>query len=299
MPDANFKIKNYLGINQLDFSFPLDSNWIVIQGDSGSGKTSILKSISRSLSSKYDCNFFDSSKGNNVNEEDKCITFYSESDSFDNCVAQPHYSSDNDINNSGEDLINIPNIIAYGSEWSDHITPSSTHKYRSSATLFTTSSFLLNVEETVLSRWLNGNKYKKEHKNCVNLFKKIIPNLKDIKIDKDYTILYKFNSKTKEKTYHQLPSSYRNFISKFGDMFIYLKQYSYENKKTIVLLDAFDLYLDDNLRKVLPKQLSEIFPNITFVATTSNNINFKDFPDNSFYFQTQYNHDNGVTIKNK
>jgi predicted ATP-binding protein involved in virulence len=302
MTNANFRIRNYLGINQLDFSFPLDSKWVVIQGENGSGKTSILKSIVRSLSSKYDCNFYDSSKGNNVDEDDNDTTFYSEDDSFSSCVKQPYFSAKNDINIGGESLENIPNIIAYGSEWSDHITPSSTHKYRSSATLFTTSSFLLNIEETVLSRWFNGNEYKKEHKNCVNLFKKIIPNLKDIQIDKDYTVLYYFNSKNKSeaKKYYQLPSSYRNLISKFGDMFIYLKKYSYENKKTIVFLDSFDLYLDDNMKKKLPKQLSEIFPNITFVATTIRDFNIKYFPNNSFYYQTEYNQDNGVTIiKNK
>jgi predicted ATP-binding protein involved in virulence len=274
-----FNIKDYLDIKELEFSISMNTSWLFLVGENGSGKTTILQAIARSLSDEHSVNKYDVVLRIGVNESKKSQTLV---------VSDSHV---------------LPNVIGYGSQRSDMHSPSSTIKKHSAINLYDSNEYLKNVEEIVLSRWYLVGKWKKKHKECVKVFKALIPELHAISVDERYQVFYEFkdeSNKINKKSYCQLSTSYQSLIARIGDMYIELNNIQEEssNGKTIVIFDNFESFFSNKMQRELPEKLTKLFPDVVFVCSTQSSSLIKGVNGMSKSLKIENSDKNGITLKN-
>jgi predicted ATP-binding protein involved in virulence len=100
----------------------------------------------------------------------------------------------------------------------------------------------------------------------------------------------------------KLASGHKNIIAMIGDMLIrfYAKQPEVIEPQYfcgIVLIDELDLHLHPKWQRQLPKLLSNVFPNVQFIASTHSVIPFLGAPENSVFLKVNRSQEQGITVE--
>jgi len=288
------KIINYNGIKNLVISdLNIDSQWLFITGENGFGKTSFLQSLAIGLFGPKDQN--------------KDLLY-----EFPNANIIVEYKNDNQsyINQTiSNELTSLKNLVCYGptrlsmqsgfTKEDENKTLSVTHS------LFSPQSTLLNIENRLIIWELSNDK---KFQYVVKIFKKLIPNLIEIKTSSDKTkIIYTEREIGTNKKYNsvnvlQLASGFRSLIGMVGDMILrfYLNQPEIENPSEftgIVIIDEFDLHWHPKLQIELPGKLSEIFPFVQFIVSTHSAIPLLGAPKNATIIKINRTKEEGITAE--
>jgi predicted ATP-binding protein involved in virulence len=287
-------IKKYNGIANLELEeLYVDSQWIFITGENGFGKTSFLQALTIGLFGKKDQNkdlLFDSKDTNII------VEYKNENQSFINQTIS-------------DEITSLKNLVCYGpsrlSMQSGFTKEDEIKSLTVTNSLFSPQSTLLNIENRLIIWELSKDK-KFDH--VVKIFKKLIPNLFDIKLSDDKTkIIYTERELGTNKKFDtveilQLASGFRSLIGMVGDMILrfYLNQPEIENPSEftgIVIIDEFDLHWHPKLQIELPSKLSEIFPFVQFIVSTHSAIPLLGAPKNTTIIKVNRTKEHGITAE--
>jgi predicted ATP-binding protein involved in virulence len=247
-------VKNYQGIQSLTLNnLPNDAQWIFLTGENGYGKTSILRAIAKGLLGDEEL----------VAQIDKNTKIISVINSLG--VNLPHLIEKGKINYNNASI----NIVGYGIA---RFNQSDDRNYGNAYTLFEDNGTLLSIEKLLLTA------DEPTFEKIKTIFKRIIPNLVDIKKVKNngfYEIHYQEKNE-KGDTFdsvklNDLAAGYRGIITMIGDMMRRFNNYmekSFEEVTGIVIIDEFDAHLHPKYQYELPKLLSTVFPKIQFIVST-------------------------------
>lgn len=262
----SFEIKNFRGIiESRKIEIPANTQWIFLTGENGFGKTSVLQALAAGLFGKNKIK-------KKINTHSK-IEITLQNGNIYKGISQ------------GEGSTPFEQVIAYGSSRLNMTGGSIAEAERPNAidSLFDTLVKLENIEEELI-RWYRDDKKKyPESKKKLLSVKKALVNLLNIQditiVDKRNTQIVKYHEKDLEgKTYYvsdfnDLAAGYRNIIATIGDTIIRLFRTQSDiteikHLQGIVIIDEFDLHLHPKWQKRLVSELSTLFPNVQFVAST-------------------------------
>ncbi|SGY91460.1 ATPase [Moritella viscosa] len=293
----NFRVSNFQGIHNIDVNLPFDSSWIFLTGQNGYGKTNILQALARGLSKADDERVYDGIKP--IGLKAKIIISI---DGQENTIPK--------IQNSSLPFQKMGfRVLGYGASRLEMGSDRSTKEYKPCSSLFESQVLLRNIEKEGLSRWYFKSKEKEKFEDCVNKFKQLMPNLEDVIVDDNNEVWYV----EKDTNGHLLPkvqfqdlaTGYQNIISMVGDIILNLSMSvadyeleSLEKKmRAIVLIDELELYLHPRLQKKLPTILTELFPNVLFIASTHSPIPILGAPQNSAIYSVGRTAENGIFME--
>ena len=289
----NFNVRRFQGIKELQINLNLDAPWLIFTGNNGFGKTNILQAIARVLSPLQDQSRYEAV--NPLNHNTLLLMNYQ---------GQLHQLP------SFEQQAKLSyRIMAYGASRLDMGSERSTKTYANCSSLFESQVLLANIEKEGLSRWYFKPSDREKFNDCVNKFKRLLPSLEDIIVDDQSEVWYiekddDGNPLPKVK-FAQLAAGFQNIISMVGDIILKLNKplAEYEantlidKPKAIVLIDEVELYLHPIWQKALPQTLSDLFPNITFIATTHSPMPLLGLPKGSGIYNVQRSAKDGITVK--
>lgn len=299
----NIEITNYQYLEKIDINdIPVDSKFIVLTGDNGEGKTSILQAIAIGIYGDYDesSNLILSDQVNtNITIEGKNnnTTFFNEYKGFRNQFTNIEPTKD---------------LIAYGasrlqlqsSESQDQRNSRQSNVYG----IFKTDNILLNIEYWLKIQLLN--KQDERIEATISLLCNLMPSITDIRIghrqkpkykntDSDFTndfpITYIENGR--ELRLEQLSAGNKSVLAMIGDMLIRLfnsqsRQTNPKNLYGVVLIDELETHLHPKWQKEFPKLLTESFPLVQFFVSTHSPLVFLGMPKNSVFYNISRNSNN-------
>lgn len=287
-------VKNYLGIKDIYLeNISTDSKWIFITGENGFGKTVFLQSLALGL----------------FGTKDNDTSLLDDFSSHINIEFKRYNESH--INNiwSTYGLNKLDELACYGpsrlqvnaEETKNEISKKNTTTY----SLFNPNGVLLDIElELLISKLSNPDLFK----SYQTIFKTLIPTLEEIVVStSDKTIFYREKDIENNKsfdylvTFNQLASGIRSLIAMVGDMIIRLSKSqpnkSFSELAGIVIIDEIDLHWHPKWQREIPKILSEIFPNIQFIATTHSPLPLLGAPKNSLFLKVERNYEDGIQCR--
>lgn len=288
-------IKNYLGIKEIILKdFFVDSKWIFITGENGFGKTIILQAITIGLNGTKDGD----------------TTLLSDFDSFIN--VEYKHSNDSYLNNvwSNQSFHKLEELVCYGpsrlqvaqAETKNEIEKRSTTTY----SIFNPNGILLDIEfELLLTKSSNQTLF---NIYC-DIFKKVIPSIHEIIVnEQDRKIYYTEKDPNTDQpfpfqvTFNQLASGIRSLIAMVGDMIIRLSKSQpgvrdFSKLSGIAIVDEIDLHWHPKWQREIPKRLSEVFPNIQFIATTHSALPLLGAPPNSIFLKVDRDLEHGISCR--
>ncbi len=290
------KINNYQGIKEIILSdIPVDSQFIVLTGDNGEGKTSILQAIAIGMYGNYD-------EPSNLILCDRHNT---------RILLEARYNEEIVTNTFGgfespfSDIKKNLNLIAYGAsrlqlqsaESQDVKSLRKSNVYG----IFRADNILLNIEY-----WFKIQQLKQENKR-INAVKKLLislmPSITDIKIDihnTDRFVTYIENDRLLKS--EELSAGNRSILAMVGDMIIRLFE---AQPKTIapkqlygtVLIDEIEAHLHPKWQKEFPKLLATHFPLVQFIISTHSPIIFLGLPKNTTFFNISRDENKQTNVK--
>ncbi len=297
----NATIKKFQGIKELETPIlPYKTPWLIVTGENGFGKTSLLRAIALGLvgyeTHNYDVNTFPEI------ETGYCIQTTKNSTAFFS------YKLINKILKTSL----LPNIICYGA-YRLSLEEQENSKQTQSATksLFETGVPLKNIELSLAEWFLKKDiaDFKKKFENVTKTIKKIIPSIKEIHVKREIEgtpIFYQEQDENgilyPEMRFSQLASGYRSLIALVGD--IILRLFAQQPKTTnpedlvgIVIIDELDLHFHPKIQRRLPSLLSECFPKVQFIASTHSPIPILGAPENSAFWRVNRTPERGIFVE--
>ncbi|MDX2281932.1 MAG: AAA family ATPase [Saprospiraceae bacterium] len=292
----SLEIWNYKGVKHTSIqNLPANAQWIFLTGLNGFGKTSILQSIALAL--------FGSNEGN-----------HNLIDDYEKPVILANYRS-------GQHLLQFyrskyqPNgqktkVLAYGpGRLINAQSPPPENRERlqegSIRSLFDQEFGLFNVEYELITAYAYHPSY---FKLLTNMFYALIPDLHEIRINLISTPYVEYIEKSQDKyTYRsvniqQLATGFRSIIAFVGDMVLRLAAgntnlSSLSGLRGIVIIDELELHLHPTYQKMLPGKLSELFPNVQFIASTHSPIPLLGAPKESVILKVTRDYENGIQVE--
>lgn len=303
-------IRNYKGIKhaQID-TIPADTHWIFLTGENGFGKSSVLQAITLGIWKGYDERPLVNESDNPVINVQVGVQKDIRTMSFSQYTSPPvpvPVSTTTTYRNTDELLP----MAAYGAGrlLTTGTIPPDRNNYRRGAvqSLFYPEAPLYNIEyELVKNFAYNPDYFKLLH----DTFCKLIPDLADIRINTDNSSNPFVEYFEKDQEGHayvpvkllDLAAGFRNLIGFVGDMVLRLSAGQKEIKnwrdlKGIVIIDELELYLHPKYQRMLPGKLSELFPNVQFIASTHSPIPLLGAPKESLVLTVERNEETGVVI---
>lgn len=284
-------IENYQGITRTRIEvIPVDTQWIFLTGENGYGKTTFLQAIAIGLLGHED--------GDDILVNDPKIRISVE---FKN-------NGRNTIQHLGIPFQPMTHLAAYGSarlEIQNAQSQSRVEKQMATSySLFNTDGVLQNIEFELYKWFLKGDK---KFNAVKKLFKQLIPQLHDIKVDKERDEVFYIEKDAHGKAFEAVPfrklaSGFRSIIAMIGDMVIrlYKGQPEVTNPQKlsgIVLIDEFDLHLHPKWQRELPVLLSAAFPLVQFIVSTHSVIPFLGAPPNSVFLKVTRDRKKGIQVE--
>lgn len=316
----SFHFENFKGIKNVEVkNLPEDAPWILLTGENGYGKTSILQAIAGSIAGHikekhideyFRVNFSKTSLKSTFSylKGKKITLFVYRGKSINKESNNPKIHTSYTANYNA--LRPFIPIACYGSSRLDTYTESSSERIQQSKTknLFDSTSLLENIEYQ-LTRWYAkksdkefNEKYKKTKKLLIDILQ-----IKDIQVDfKTDKVTYIEQDNTGESyeplSLHQLASGYRSLIAMVGDMILKLfrTQPDILDPKElvgIVIIDELDLHFHPKWQKRLPQILTKYFPKIQFIASTHSPIPFLGAPKRSVFLTVNRSKEAGITVE--
>lgn len=288
-------IKNYHGVHEIILKdFFTDSKWIFLTGENGFGKTIVLQAIAIGLNGTQDGD----------------TTLLSDTNSFIN--VEYKHNNDSYLNNvwSYQSFHKLEELACYGPSRL-MVAPVETRNEidkRSSTTysIFNPNGILLDIEfELLLNKSANMTLF---NIYC-DIFKKVIPAIHEIIVnEQERKIYYTEKDPDTDKpfpyqvNFNQLASGIRSLIAMVGDMIIRLSRSQpgvtdFSKLRGIAIVDEIDLHWHPKWQREIPKRLSEVFPNIQFIATTHSALPLLGAPRNSVFLKVDRDLENGITCR--
>lgn len=285
---TNFSLK-YLSIekyqtieNILIDDIKVDTQFIVLTGDNGNGKTSMLQAIAIGLMGNFD----EPSKRILCHDKNTKIGVLC----YDHDATQiaTFIGANQNVYHSS----NIP-FIAYGASRLQLQNVKSQNKTPQSNIygLFTTESILDNIEYWFQTQTLK--KAENRIKKVKEILLALLPSIQDIiigkeTIDDEFAILYVENGL--ERRAEELSAGNKSVLAMIGDMIIrfYKLQPKAETPSQfygIVAIDEFETHLHPKWQKEFPTLLAKFFPHIQFILSTHSPIIFLGLPPNSAFLK--------------
>lgn len=286
-------IKNYIGIKDILIeNLFVDSKWIFITGENGFGKTVFLQALAIGLNGTKD--------GDTNLIEDYTshinIEFKRYNDSF--------------INNIWSSFEKLDELACYGPSRLQVNTEESKNegskKNTTTYSLFNPNGLLFDIEfELMISKLSNPELFE----TYCNIFKKLIPSLESIIVNEGERKVYYIEKDLENKVpfknqvrFNQLASGIRSLIAMVGDMIIRLKKHqpniiNFSELAGIVIIDEIDLHWHPKWQREIPKILSEIFPNIQFIASTHSPLPLLGAPENSIFLKVERSFEDGIKCR--
>ncbi|MES2701328.1 MAG: AAA family ATPase [Bacteroidota bacterium] len=286
----SFEVRNYRGIDRLAIDgIPVDTKWIVLTGENGFGKSSVLQSIAIGLFGNTDSSYQLLDKGGFVmmeakkgNERFLNLSFNFGTKNFFNSIRD-------NIAVYGATRLNIGN---------DSNRPDTVSVMYN---LFFPNGSLVNIEnELKESKAYNPAKFEL----LKNAFCKLIPDLQDIEIEAvngKPVVKYLEQEANEKVTFEQLASGFRNIIAVVGDIITKLsKGMSIGNLQSlsgVVIIDEIELHLHPKYQKSLPTALSSLFPNVLFIVSTHSPIPLLGMPKETVLLRVNRSQGKGITAE--
>lgn len=294
----SLEVWNYKGIKHTAIdNLPPETKWIFLTGLNGFGKSSILQAIAIAL--------FGTSEGayNLMGASDDPVIV------ADWVVYRdPVRLYRSKYQTNGRKV----KVVAYGpGRLINTQTPPPENRERlkegSVRSLFDNDHSLLNIEYELIT----SNAYQPHYfKLLKQLFYALIPDLQEISINNTSSPYVEYIEKSSEDgtyqavTLNQLATGFRGIITMIGDMVLRLaadidikELKSLSDLKGIVLIDELELHLHPRYQKLLPGKLSELFPNVQFIASTHSPIPLLGAPKETVILKVDRTEDKGVVVE--
>lgn len=310
----SLRVENFKGIRKIEIDdLPPSARWIVLTGENGYGKTSVLQAIAAGLYGNY----FHDEKG--IREQLVPDSAYVEVEYF---AANEIFSNSSSLPRELSALVELERELAtYGSSRlrvSANVTTDTIERQIPSFySLFNTDGVLLNIEQrlkdTFTAEVLAGNKQGAKSKSAfgqiVDVFCRLLPQLKDIKIQQvNLTLDVRYieqdengNPLNEGVPFTQLAAGLKNVIALVGDMIYRLSTRQEVNQladlQGIVIIDEFELHLHPKYQKALPEKLSKVFPHIQFIVSTHSPIPLLGVPADTVLLHVTRDMEKGIQLE--
>ena len=287
-------ISKFQGINELLIEhLPFNTQWIFLTGENGFGKTSILRAIAKGL----------------VGDEDLVPPLPKDAKIYTHGLCNKKPFMYEAIPKMKPNFV-IP-LAAYGVSrflLSSGDLVLSERSQQKTYSLFRDDGLLINIEQELITTFAYN---KPRFEQLRKVFLKVIPNLKDIKIDTTngspkvrYCEQDNDNQAYEYISLNDLAAGYRSILTMIGDMVMRLSEVGgndINDLKGIVLIDEIDAHLHPKYQYELPKLLSDVFPKVQFIVTTHSPIPILGLPENNkpVVLTVERSKEKGITIDRK
>ncbi len=292
-------IRNYKGIKHAKIdNIPPNIRWIFLTGENGFGKSSVLQAITIGLWGATD----ERSLLSETDDPIISVDYYQQGqfrhNSFTRNTTQPKLPNEEPIS-----------MAAYGAGrlLSAGTVPAerNNRRFGSVISLFYPQSQLFNVEFELIKSFAYNRPY---FDLLTKTFCQLIPDLADIKINTtgpDPSVEY-YEKDRDDKPYtavklSDLAAGFRNLLAFVGDMVLRLsanqkESVDWKSLSGIVIIDELELYLHPKYQRALPGKLSELFPNVQFIASTHSPIPLLGAPKETLVLTVDRNEETGVMV---
>lgn len=277
---TSIRVTNFRGISSMALSgLSPSARWIVLTGENGYGKTSVLQAIAAGLYGNYD------ESGQVLVPETAFIgvSYQANGDVVETNSRSPRHESvekklTRELATYGSSRLQVSAGVTR--DMVDKQLPTTYH-------LFNTDGRLLNVEQLLKDSYEPNRPF---FDQLVTLFQELIPQLAaiDVKtVNLLPEVLYiekdeQGKSLTSGLPFGQLAAGFRNIIAMFGDLVYRLSVKQRVEKLSdlqgIILIDELELHLHPTYQKRLPEVLTRVFPNLQFIVSTHSPIPLLGIP---------------------
>lgn len=296
-------VRNFRGIRELTIDkLPNDIRWLFLTGENGFGKTSVLQAIAVGLwGLPY-----------RIDEEFDPVTI----ECVYSSIAEPVYNDSSYQRYTFSFMRRMEHLAAYGSSrlQTSRIAslPSDNPKLSTLYHLFNNDGELLDVEQWLIE-W---NKYREsQFEQIVKILKVLIPTLNRIEIHYPNVVYFEQDEDgipyEKGVSFGQLAAGFRSIIALICDMLrrLWDEDRAYEDiimsdegmqflsLAGIVIIDEFELHLHPKYQRELPKKLSQLFPNVQFLASTHSPIPLLGAPKETVVLTVHRTEEEGITVE--
>mgnify|MGYP002350139153 CR=1 FL=1 len=297
---VGFELQNFEGIRHISLSeIDASSRWIFLTGENGYGKTSILKAIAAGLIGRQKA---DDEARFKIDVLSPSIVRYRRSADDKDYYDINQFIWQNDMYKS------YTSLAAYGAnrtQMSDNYKNPSEENVLDN--IFGEKTELLNVERFLIDTYERP-ELKGKFESIVTVLKKVVPQLSDILIDTSKDILevkYKECTEDGENflpvSFSELATGMKAVLAMVGDIlcrFMINKPIDdTRDIKGIVIIDEIDIHLHPKWQKTLPTLLSDVFPDVQFIASTHSAIPLLGAPKDSVFLKVNRSLAFGVQLE--
>ncbi len=309
-------IRNYHGIRHIDLELPGDAKWIFLSGENAFGKTALLRAMVIGM----------------MGTKDSGVDLIGDEEREARVAVEIGHNGQRFINQPGTGRFKtFPFFAAYGSSrlriLADESKEDFSEKSTKSYSLFNTAGLLRSIEHKLkqyfvekeigeLKKEIERGDTETKRKNTFDVLKKILLNLLphglDIHVDrkKDEVFYIEKEENTEEGAFEptrfeNLAAGNKSIIAMIGDMLVrFYEEYEKQGLEVgdprefsgIVIIDELDLHLHPRWLCRLPRLLSDIFPNIQFIASTHSEIPLLGAPKESLFLKVVRTVAEGVKV---
>lgn len=285
-------------------SLPPDAPWIFITGDNGDGKTSLLQALAIGLHGTEDAE--------RLLKSNSLAHIGVELQQGERAVVRNFVRLSNDwimIDHTCHEISPVANLLAYGPSRleisSEESTASSMANKNSVYNLLHQRGQLLNIEYWLKMCALDaksgksGKQGAKRAERVKKLLVELMPNVTSMELVGSE---FKYTEKGHKVSLNNLSSGQTSLLAMVGDMLIRLydaqpNAVDPKELQGIVLIDELDIHLHPSRQKELPSQLSKIFPNVQFIATTHSVIPLSGAPPGSVFLRVVRDAEEGTQVE--
>jgi len=294
---------------------PVDSQWIVLTGENGVGKTSILQAIAIGL-----CGYDDRLKLIDDKDCEDCKIGI-ELNNGGNSNVRLFKCSNLDTKNfkivgsDNKDLKPANNVVGYShsrlhfkdnyANYDDENDKYSVRNLLSQEGLLFTNEYIflkevIKIIDQNKSDSENKKIFKKKKQLLDDILKGLLPHVDDIRKLENKNIQYKENGHFVRKEH--LSAGHKSILGLVGDIYFRLiNNQEVVNKtkdlKGIVIIDEIESHIHPKFQARLPFELSQKFPNVQFIVSTHSPLTFLGVPDNSVFIKVKRDEEQGTTIE--
>jgi len=279
-------IKNYFQIENVEITdISLQAKWIFLTGENGFGKTLFLQAITAALNGEI----IEWGGGKLIKSQDfnVALELIENNEIFLINYRNPFFTRYEKFAAYGPYRLQIQQVSSKNENLKNGWQPYS---------IFNTGFELLSIEREMLDLHktsTEGNIKDGEKLNEIkNVFIKLLDNyITEIKTTGTEV---KYLEAGQELYFKELASGMKSIIAMIGDMIIRLYATNYNTIKIsdltgIVIIDEIELHLHVKLQRKIPNLLSQIFPNVLFIASTHSPIPLLGAPQNSVVIKVERN----------
>lgn len=307
-----FSVEKYVPIESANFNrISRNTPFIIIVGENGSGKSSLLKAIATALGNKF-------YEDNYAPENSPWLITFSiningKTNRFKITSFEPTLKKDHHVPFA---CFGPSRLVINNRSIRTHLNEAGKDKTSALWGLFYPDGILKDINRWIINK-LAEKETPKNKENSKLIFENIkqmlidtVPRLYDIREvpwDGTQELLYfeedlKENKIEKGVIYEHLSSGLRSLIAMLGDMMLRLFEQQPEITDPaklcgIVLIDEIDIHLHPNWQIKIPQILSDNFPKLQFIVTTHSPIPLLGIPPKSKIYNISRTVEKGVSIK--